>query len=156
MTHTITDFSVTPDSHDFKPRIVAFLCTWCSYAGADLAGTSRLHYPENLIPIRVMCSGRVDPEFIVRAFREGADAVGVFGCHPGDCHYINGNHKTMARIPLLKKTLAQMGIEPERLQLHWVSASEGNRYAEVVAEMTEEIRRLGPLNWNDNGNNENH
>ena len=132
----------------FEPRIVAFLCTWCSYAGADLAGTSRLHYPENLLAIRVMCSGRVDPEHIMRAFREGADAVGVFGCHPGDCHYINGNHKTMARIPLLQNTLKQMGIDPNRLQLHWVSASEGNLYAKTVAKMTEEIRELGPLNWN--------
>ncbi|HDS30621.1 MAG TPA: hydrogenase iron-sulfur subunit [Firmicutes bacterium] len=129
----------------FEPRIVAFLCTWCSYAGADLAGTSRLHYPPNVMPIRVMCSGRVDAEFIIQAFREGADAVAVFGCHPGDCHYINGNHKTMGRIPILKKMLAQFGIEPERLQLHWVSASEGPRFAEIVTNMTAQIRELGPL-----------
>ena len=147
MAITATREDTNAQKHDFEPKIVAFLCTWCSYAGADLAGTSRLHYPENLMPIRVMCSGRVDPEFVIRAFRDGADAVGIFGCHPGDCHYINGNHKTMARIPLLKKMLGQMGIEPERLQLHWVSASEGTRYAEVVTKMTEEIRRLGPLNW---------
>jgi len=147
MAMTATEKDQHNAEHGFQPRIVAFLCTWCSYAGADLAGTSRLQYPENMMPIRVMCSGRVDPEFIIRAFMEGADAVGVFGCHPGDCHYINGNHKTMARIPLLKKTLEQMGIEPERLQLHWVSASEGNKFAKVVAEMTDEIRKLGPLNW---------
>jgi len=147
MAHTATEGEISAHRAPFQPRIVAFLCTWCSYAGADLAGTSRLHYPENLVPIRVMCSGRVDPEFIIRAFRDGADAVGVFGCHPGDCHYINGNHKTMARIPLLRKMLEQMGIEPERLQLHWVSASEGNRYAEIVTRMTEQIRALGPLNW---------
>ncbi len=154
MAHHTLERDTNSHEHKFQPKIVAFLCTWCSYAGADLAGTSRLHYPENLIPIRVMCSGRVDPEFVIRAFKEGADAVGIFGCHPGDCHYIDGNHKTMGRIPLLKKMLAQMGIEPERLQLHWVSASEGNRYAEIVSRMTGEIRKLGPLNWSDN--NENH
>lgn len=155
MSQSIIEGDLLHKEHSFQPKIVAFLCTWCSYAGADLAGTSRIHYPENLVPIRVMCSGRVDPDFIIRAFREGADAVGVFGCHPGDCHYIDGNHKTMARIPLLKKTLEQMGIDPRRLQLHWVSASEGNRYAEIVTRMTAEIRELGPLNWSDD-NGENH
>ena len=158
MAHTALEGEVHRQSHAFEPKIVAFLCTWCSYAGADLAGTSRIHYPENLVPIRVMCSGRVDPEFIIRAFKEGADAVGIFGCHPGDCHYINGNHKTMARIPLLKNTLKQLGIDPQRLQLHWVSASEGNRYAEIVGKMTEEIRALGPLGLkeHDEENHENH
>jgi len=131
----------------FEPRIVAFLCNWCSYTGADLAGTSRKKYPTNLIPIRVMCSGRVDPEFIVKAFRDGADAVLICGCHPGDCHYINGNHKTLGRYPLVKKMLAQYGINPERFRLEWVSAAEGDRYAKVVSEMTETIRNLGPLEW---------
>jgi F420-non-reducing hydrogenase iron-sulfur subunit len=145
MDATLTSTDIPANRAVFEPRIVAFLCTWCSYAGADLAGTSRLHYPPNVMPIRVMCPGRVDAEFIIRAFKEGADAVGVFGCHPGDCHYISGNHKTMARIPLLKKTLEQFGIEPERLQLHWVSASEARRFAEIISRMTSEIRELGPL-----------
>ncbi len=132
----------------FEPRVVAFLCNWCSYTGADLAGTSRKKYPTNLLPIRVMCSGRVDPEFILKAFREGADGVIILGCHPGDCHYINGNHKTLGRFPILKKLVQQFGIHPDRLRLEWVSASEGDRYAVVVAEMTEQVRKLGPLRWN--------
>lgn len=131
----------------FEPRIVAFLCNWCSYTGADLAGTSRKKYPTNVIPIRVMCSGRVDPEFIVKAFRDGADGVLICGCHPGDCHYINGNHKTAGRYPLVKHMLAQFGINPERFHLEWVSAAEGERYARVITEMTERVRKLGPLGW---------
>ncbi len=130
---------------EFYPKIIGFLCTWCSYTGADLAGTSRLKYPQNVTVIRTMCSGRVDPVFILKAFAEGADGVLVAGCHIGDCHYISGNYKTMARIPLLKKMLEQLGIEPERLQLHWVSASEGDRWAETVEKVTEDIKRLGPL-----------
>ena len=129
----------------FEPKIVGFLCNWCSYTGADLAGTSRLKYAPNVRPIRVMCSGRVDPTFVLKAFAEGADGVLVAGCHPGDCHYMTGNYKTMRRIPLLKKLLEQFGVEPERLRLEWVSASEGERFKEVVDEMTETIRKLGPL-----------
>lgn len=130
----------------FEPNIVGFLCRWCSYTGADLAGTSRIKYPPNLIPIRVMCSGRVDPTFVLKAFADGADGVLIAGCHPGDCHYINGNHKTLRRYPLLQKMLAQFGIEEERVRLDWVSASEGERFGEVVSQITEAVRRLGPLN----------
>jgi F420-non-reducing hydrogenase iron-sulfur subunit len=131
----------------FEPRIVAFLCRWCSYTGADLAGTSRIHYPPNVVPIRVMCSGRVDPSFVVNAFRRGADGVLICGCHPGDCHYNEGNYNMMRRFPLMRKLLSQFGIEPERVRLEWVSASEGDRYAEVVTEFTDQVRQLGPLNW---------
>ena len=132
---------------DFEPRIVAFLCRWCSYTGADLAGTSRLKYPANVLPIKVMCSGRVDPTFVVNAFRKGADGVLICGCHPGDCHYNEGNHNMMRRFPLIEKLLGQFGVEAGRLRLEWVSASEGDRYAEVVAEFTEQVRELGPLGW---------
>lgn len=134
-------------SAEFEPRIIAFLCRWCSYTGADLAGTSRIHYPPNVLPIRVMCSGRVDPTFVVNAFRKGADGVLVCGCHPGDCHYNEGNYNMMRRLPLIRKLLGQFGIDPERVRLEWVSASEGDKYAEVVTEFTEQIRRMGPLNW---------
>lgn len=134
------------DNKQFEPNIVGFLCRWCSYTGADLAGTSRIKYPPNLIPIRVMCSGRVDPTFVLKAFADGADGVLIAGCHPGDCHYINGNHKTLRRYPLLQKLLAQFGIEEERVRLDWVSASEGERFGEVVSQITEAVRRLGPLN----------
>jgi F420-non-reducing hydrogenase iron-sulfur subunit len=132
----------------FEPRLVGFLCNWCSYTGADLAGTSRLDYLPNCRVIRVMCSGRVDPTFIVKAFAMGADGVLVSGCHPGDCHYLEGNYKTMRRIPLLKMMLEQFGIEPERLRLTFVSASEGELWATVVDEFTETVRSLGPLEMN--------
>ncbi len=134
----------------FEPRIVGFLCWWCAYTGADLAGTARMKYPPNVSVIRVMCSGRVDPIFVVKALREGADGVLIAGCHPGDCHYINGNMKTAGRIPLLKRMLAQFGIEDERVRMEWVSASEGDKFAAVVTDMTEKIKRLGPLKWKDN------
>lgn len=132
---------------EFEPRIIAFLCRWCSYTGADLAGTSRLKYPANVLPIKVMCSGRVDPTFVLNAFRKGADGVLICGCHPGDCHYDQGNTNMMRRLPLIAKLLSQFGIDSERLRLEWVSASEGDRYAEVVAEFTEAVRGLGPLDW---------
>ncbi len=131
----------------FEPKIVGFLCRWCSYTGADLAGTSRIQYPPNLAAIRVMCSGRVDPTFVVKAFTDGADGVLIAGCHPGDCHYSEGNYKAMRRTPMLKNLLAQFGIEPLRVRQAWISASEGERFAEVVREFTEEIRRMGSLNW---------
>lgn len=130
----------------FEPKIVGFLCNWCSYTGADLAGTSRLKYLPNVRVIRVMCSGRVDPTFVIKALSEGADGVLVAGCHPGDCHYQDGNLKTMRRMPLLKKMLEQFGVEPERVRLEWVSASEGERFKEVVDDLTETVRKLGPLN----------
>jgi len=133
------------DKNEFQPRIIAFLCNWCSYAGADLAGTSRIQYPPNVLVIRTMCSGRVEPEFVLRAFSMGADGVLICGCHPGDCHYSTGNYKTWRRTYLLRKLLEQLGIEPERLKLRWISASEGELFAETVREMVEEIKKLGPL-----------
>ena len=129
---------------EFEPKIVGFLCNWCSYAGADLAGVSRIQYPPNLRILRVMCSGRVDPVFILEAFRSGADGVLVAGCHPGDCHYLTGNYKAENRVLMLKRVLEQLGLESERLRLEWVSASEGERFAEIVKDMTEEVRKLGP------------
>ena len=136
---------VEKQEQQFEPRILGFLCNWCSYAGADLAGVSRISYPTNIRIIRTMCSGRVDPLHVLEAFRQGIDGVLVTGCHIGDCHYIDGNHKTARRIPLLKKLLGQLGIEEERVRLAWVSASEGDRFASVVSETTEQIRRLGPF-----------
>lgn len=131
----------------FEPRIVGFLCRWCSYQGADLAGVSRIKYPPNVIPIRVMCSGRVDPSFVLKAFADGADGVLICGCHPGDCHYQTGNYNVMRRIPLLHALLDQFGIDRARVRLEWVSASEGARFGQVVSEITETVRSLGPLNW---------
>jgi len=131
-------------TEEFEPKIVGFLCNWCSYAGADLAGVSRIQYPPNLRIIRVMCSGRVDPAFIFEAFRSGADGVLISGCHPGDCHYIAGNYKTQRRGILLKKLLEQFGLEPQRLRIEFVSASEGAKFAAVVKEMVEDIKKLGP------------
>jgi F420-non-reducing hydrogenase iron-sulfur subunit len=129
----------------FEPKIVGFLCNWCAYTGADLAGTSRIKSSPNLRIIRVMCSGRVDPTFIVKAFSEGADGILIAGCHPGDCHYIRGNQNTFKRIPLLRNLLEQFGVEPQRLRLEWISAGEGDKFAEVANSMTEDIRKLGPL-----------
>jgi len=129
---------------DFRPRIVGFACNWCCYAGADLAGTSRMKYPSNIRIIRVMCSGRLDPTFIIKAFRNGADGVFIGGCHPGDCHYQSGNYKAQKRIFLLRTMLAGLGIEPERLHLTWVSASEGKKFAREITEFTQRITQLGP------------
>ncbi|ACX53093.1 methyl-viologen-reducing hydrogenase delta subunit [Ammonifex degensii KC4] len=128
----------------FEPKIIGFLCNWCSYAGADLAGVSRLQYPPNIRIIRVMCSGRVDPSFVLKALKEGADGVLIAGCHPGDCHYESGNYKAMRRYLYLKKLLKEFGVEDERVRLEWISAAEGARFAQVVTEFTETIRRLGP------------
>lgn len=129
----------------FEPRIVAFLCNWCSYAGADNAGVARMESPPNILPIRVMCSGRVSPEMILRAFRAGADGVLVLGCHIGECHYINGNHRTAKRIPILRKLLSYVGINPERLRLDWVSSAEAPKFVRVTKEFVETIRALGPI-----------
>jgi len=135
----------TEQKTEFEPIIVGFLCNWCSYAGADLAGVSRIQYPTSIRIIRVMCSGRVDPAFVLEAFKNGADGVLVAGCHlPSDCHYLSGNFKAQRRITLMKTVLEQFGIEPERLRLEWISASEGDKFATVVKEMTEEIKKLGP------------
>jgi len=129
----------------FEPKIIGFLCNWCSYAGADLAGVSRIQYPPNIRIIRVMCSGRIDPAFVLEAFKDGADGVLVAGCHlPSDCHYISGNFKALRRITLLKNTLKEFGIEPERLRLEWVSASEGEKFAAIVRDMVDELKKLGP------------
>ena len=128
----------------FEPKIVGFLCNWCSYTGADLAGTSRIHYAPNVRVIRVMCSARIDPTFVLKALTDGADGVLICGCHPGDCHYSEGNYKMMRRYPLLKKLLADYGIEDERVRLEWVSASEGQAFADIVNDMTERVRALGP------------
>ena len=129
---------------EFKPTIVSFLCNWCSYTGADLAGTSRMKYAPNIRVIRVMCSGRVDPTFVLTAFNEGADGVLICGCHPGDCHYHEGNYKCLRRFHLLQKYIQQMGIHKDRLRLAWVSASEGRQFAELADEMTETVTALGP------------
>ena len=129
----------------FEPRIVCFFCKWCTYAGADLAGTSRKQYPPNGVVVRVNCTGRIDPQHVLWAFREGADGVLVGGCHPGDCHYEDGNHKTMRRVQFLKRMLEDMGIDPERLQLDWISAAEGEKLVHVMSDFVDTIKGLGPL-----------
>ena len=129
----------------WQPRIVAFFCNWCTYTAADLAGVSRLKYASNVRVIRLMCSGRVDPQFILGAFARGADGVLIGGCHPGDCHYVEGNYKTLRRLELLKRLLRDMGIEEQRLRLEWISASEGEKVRTVVNEMVHQITALGPL-----------
>ncbi|HWR26822.1 MAG TPA: hydrogenase iron-sulfur subunit [Candidatus Thermoplasmatota archaeon] len=131
-------------SKEFEPNILGFLCNWCSYAGADLAGTSRMKYPSNLKSIRVMCSGRVDPAFVLEALRKGVDGILIAGCHPGDCHYQSGNYKTNRRIKLLKKLLEELGIDPQRVRFEYVSASEGQKFATIVTEFVAEIKKLGP------------
>jgi F420-non-reducing hydrogenase iron-sulfur subunit len=130
---------------NFEPRIVAFFCNWCTYLAADLAGTSRIKYAPNARVIRVMCSGRVDPQFVLDAFARGADGVLIGGCHPGDCHYQEGNYKALRRFLLLRRLVKQMGIEEERLRLEWISAAEGDRVRTVINDMVEQLKRLGPL-----------
>jgi len=129
---------------DFLPRIIGFLCNWCSYAGADLAGVTRLKMPPSLVPIRVMCSSRVDPLFILKALLSGADGVLLAGCHPGDCHYQTGNYYTRRRIALIQKIFSELGLEVSRLKLAWIAASEGARFKKVVTEFTEELKKMGP------------
>lgn len=129
---------------DFEPKIVGFLCNWCSYEGADSAGRGQKEYPANLTVVRVMCSGRIDPQSIIEAFNEGADGVMILGCHPGDCHYKEGNYNTLRRYMLLKKTFAQLGIEEDRFRLDWVSASESDKFVEIVKQMVDKIKKLGP------------
>ena len=130
---------------EFEPRIVAFFCNWCTYLAADLAGTSRIKYVPNAEVVRVMCSGRVDVQFVLKAFAKGADGVLIGGCHPGDCHYQEGNYKALRRYRLLQRLIRQMGIEDERLRLEWISAAEGDRVRVVINEMVETLKRLGPL-----------
>jgi len=135
----------------FEPRIIGFLCNWCTYAGADLAGTSRIQYPPNIRIIRMMCSGSLDPTYVLKVLLEGADGVLIGGCHPGECHYISGNLKARRRVAILKSVLQDAGLEPERVWLRWISASEGAYFAETVLEMVDHIRALGPnplkLEW---------
>lgn len=134
----------TPDGN-WTPRIVAFFCNWCTYTAADLAGVSRMKYASNIRVIRLMCSGRVDPQFVVDAFAKGADGVLIGGCHPNDCHYVEGNYKCLRRYQMLKRMIADMGIEPDRLRLEWISAAEGEKVRRVVNEMVETVKQLGPL-----------
>ncbi|MFH1938591.1 MAG: hydrogenase iron-sulfur subunit [bacterium] len=139
----------------FEPKIIGFCCNWCAYAGADLAGINRNQYPPNIRMIRVMCSGTIEPLYVVKAFKEGADGVFIGGCHPGDCHYQSGNYKTQRRIVLLKRAISEIGLDPRRIRLEWVSAAEGQRFARIITEFTEEIKKLGPnplkLNGVENG-----
>jgi F420-non-reducing hydrogenase iron-sulfur subunit len=140
---------------NFEPKIVGFMCNWCSYRAADLAGTARIKYAPNVRIIRVMCSGRVDPTFVLNAFALGADGVMLAGCHPGECHYIDQNYKAMRRYSMLKYALEQLGMEPDRLRLVWASAAEGQQLAEAVDKLVADVRKLGPLdwpaNWRENG-----
>ena len=129
---------------NFEPNIIGFLCNWCSYAGADLAGTSRMKYPPNIKSIRVMCSGRVDPVFVLEALKKGADGVLVAGCHPGDCHYQSGNYKANRRMKLLKNLLEELAIDPKRVRFEYISASEGAKFASVATEFVDELKKLGP------------
>lgn len=131
----------------FEPVIIGFTCNWCSYRAADLAGTARVKYPPNIRLIRLMCSGRLDPTFVIKALAGGADGVLITGCHPGECHYLEQNYKALRRYLLLRRTLKGMGIESGRVKLVWASAAEGVRLAEEITKMVEEIRALGPLNW---------
>ncbi len=129
---------------DFEPSVVAFLCNWCSYAGADLAGTSRLKYPANVRSIRVMCSGRVDPVFVMEALKDGIDGVLVAGCHPGDCHYQSGNYKTNRKIKLVKRLLSDLNVDPERVRFEYISASEGQKFADTVTDFVGQLKEMGP------------
>jgi len=132
-------------NNGWQPKIVAFFCNWCTYTAADLAGVSRMKYAPNIRIIRLMCSGRLDPQFVMAAFAKGADGVLIGGCHPGDCHYVEGNYKTLRRMTLLKRMLKDLGIEEDRCRLEWISASEGDKVKWVVNDMTEKLRALGPL-----------
>ena len=134
----------------FEPKIIGFFCNWCSYRAADSAGIARVKHPANVRIIRMMCSGRVDPQFVLRAFALGADAVMIAGCHPGECHYVDQNYKTIRRYTMLKHTLKQLGVEEQRLRLVWASAAEGQHLANSISALVEEVRKLGPLNWGGN------
>jgi F420-non-reducing hydrogenase iron-sulfur subunit len=129
----------------FEPKILGIFCNWCTYLAADLAGVSRMQYPANIRIVRVMCSGRIDPQFILWAFKNGADGVLIGGCHPGDCHYIEGNYKALRRYKMLKKLLKEMGINEKRLRLEWISASEADKLQRVVKEFKEQLKEIGPL-----------
>jgi len=137
----------TLEKGSFEPTIIGFTCNWCSYRAADLAGTARVKYPPNVRLIRLMCSGRLDPTFVIKALAEGADGVLITGCHPGECHYIEQNYKALRRYLLLRRTLAGFGIEPGRVKLVWASAAEGVKLAQEIGTFVEEVRGLGPLSW---------
>lgn len=134
----------------FEPKIVGFMCNWCSYRAADLAGSARIKYPPNVRIIRLMCSGRIDPTFVLKALSLGADGVMLAGCHPGECHYVDQNYKAMRRYGMIKHTLKSLGIEPERVQLVWASAAEGQRLAEAIEKLVADVKKLGPLHWPSN------
>lgn len=134
----------------FEPKIVGFLCNWCSYRAVDLAGTARVKYQPNVRIIRVMCTGRVDPTFVLKALALGADGVMIAGCHPGECHYLEQNYKAMRRFQMLKHTLRSFGVEEDRVRLQWASAAEGVQLAEAINDMIDKVRALGPLNWSEN------
>ena len=138
----MTDTAVS--KKNWEPKIIGFLCNWCSYTGADLAGTSRLQYPPNVRVIRLMCSSRVNPQLVLKAFQEGADGVLVSGCHPGDCHYIEGNYHARRKLTMLSDLLEHMGLEKQRFQVSWVSASEGPKFADVIKRFTDQVTELGP------------
>jgi F420-non-reducing hydrogenase iron-sulfur subunit len=142
---TVTEEIVEKKTGEWEPRIIGFLCNWCTYAGADLAGSSRLKYPANMRVVRVPCSGRVDPQFVLKAFERGFDGVLVSGCHPGDCHYSKGNFYARRRLMLLQRLLEYMGIDAERFHFDWISAAEGQKFAEVVTEFTEQVKKVGPF-----------
>jgi len=137
------------NNNGFEPLIIGFTCNWCSYRAADLAGMSRIKYPPNVRLIRLMCSGRLDPTFVLKALKGGADGVLITGCHPGECHYLEQNYKALKRYLLLRKMLGQLGVEPDRVKLVWASAAEGVRLAEQITDMVEKVRALGPLNWSE-------
>jgi F420-non-reducing hydrogenase iron-sulfur subunit len=141
----------TPETKPFEPVIIGFTCNWCSYRAADMAGTARMKYAPNVRLIRLMCSGRLDPTFVFKAFAGGADAVLVSGCHPGDCHYVEQNYKAMRRFQLMQRVLGQLGIEAGRLKLLWASAAEGAIFAREINSFVEQVRTLGPLNWDKTG-----
>ena len=134
-------------SEQFEPVIIGFTCNWCSYRAADMAGTARIKYPPNVRLVRLMCSGRLDPTFVLKALSGGADGVLITGCHPGECHYVEQNYKALRRYRLLRRTIEQWGIEPERIKLVWASAAEGVHLAKAITEFVEEIRAMGPLHW---------
>lgn len=137
----------------FEPKIIGFMCKWCTYAAADLAGVSRVQYPPNVVPIRLMCSGGLEPSYILKALEEGADGVFIGGCHFGDCHYQTGNYQTNKRIAILKKLLKEMGIDERRVRLEWISAAEGAKFARTMKEFVEEIKKLGPNRFKKKGGN---
>ena len=134
-------------TNEFDPVIIGFTCNWCSYRAADMAGTARIKYPHNVRLLRLMCSGRLDPTFVLKALSNGADAVLITGCHPGECHYLEQNYKALRRVKLLQRTIAAMGIEPERVKLVWASAAEGMHLAKEIEIFVNEVQALGPLNW---------